>query len=341
MQNRLANNPAETNLNEVLDILFARKWAGSTPGDRSDSKHVALVIEGGGMRGVAGGAMVTALEKAGLRDSFDSVHGSSAGAAAGAYFVACQAEFGTRIYYEDLTGPEFISPRRALFGKPILDTSYLVENVMHKIKRIDYTKILERKLPLHIVMTDIDTAEIVEVSRFEDEAHYRQCLMASLSLPFVSGPNRVVGGARVLDGGLVAQVPIASAVRAGATHLLVIQTSRVGEGIRKTSTLSLRAHALFLQAYHGGQMRKLYLNRNRLINQDVMTLRTGNVGKDCKALSVQIPAGAERVGRMTKDRSRLKKFADACEENMAAILGSFEGCNYKPRSSQQRRKNPA
>lgn len=321
------------NYNVVLDILFARKSVGSTPGDRGDEHHVALVIEGGGMRGVAGGAMVTALEKAGLRDSFDSVHGSSAGAAAGAYFVAGQAEHGTRIYFEDLNCSKFISPLRALFGKPILDTSFLVETVMNTTKRIDYAKILERKLPLHIVMTDIDTGEPVEVSRFESEAHYRQCLMASMSLPFVAGPHREIGGSRALDGGLVAQVPIASAVGAGATHMLVIQTSRAGEGIRKTGSLSVRVQARFLQAYHGGQMRKLYLNRNRLINQDVMILRNGDVGKDCKALSVQIPAGAERVGRMTKDRSRLKKFAAACEENMAAILGSFEECNFKPRSS--------
>lgn len=307
---------------EVLDILFARKSAGSTPGNRRDPHRVALVIEGGGMRGVAGGAMVTALEKAGLRDSFDSVHGSSAGAAAGAYFVAGQAKLGTRIYYEDLNGPEFISPWRAVLGKSILDASYLVENVMHTTKRIDYRAILAGTLPLHIVMTNIDTGEALDVSQFEDYAHYRQCLMASLSLPFVAGPHRVVGGARVLDGGLVAQIPIASAVQAGATHLLVIQTSRQGEGIRKTGTFSVSAQARFLQAYHGGQMRKIYRNRNHLINDDVLALRNNHVGKGYKTLAVQIPAEAARVRRMTQDSTLLKQCADACEANMTAILNA-------------------
>lgn len=307
---------------EVLDILFARKTAGSVPGDRSDPHHVALVIEGGGMRGAAGGAMVTALEKAGLRDSFDSVHGSSAGAAAGAYFVAGQAELGIRIYYEDLNGPEFIAPRRALLGRPILSTSFLVEHVMHSTKPINYGAILDRKLPLHIVMTDIDTGNPVDVSRFEGEEHYRQCLMASLSLPFVAGGHRVIGGTRVLDGGLVAQVPIASAVQAGATHLLAVQTSRVGAGTRKTGTISVKAQARFLQAYHGGKMRKVYLNRNRLINDDIAALRNGSVGQGCEVLSVQIPTEIECVGRMTKDRSRLKKFATSCEANMTAILAA-------------------
>jgi predicted acylesterase/phospholipase RssA len=73
---------------KVLEIIQLRAKSGSRPAQRSDPYHVALVIEGGGMRGVAAGGMVSALERLGLRDAFDSVHGSSAGAVAASYFVA-------------------------------------------------------------------------------------------------------------------------------------------------------------------------------------------------------------------------------------------------------------
>jgi predicted patatin/cPLA2 family phospholipase len=305
---------------EVFRILFARRRTNTKPTTRTDDHHVALVIEGGGMRGVAGGAMVTALEKAGLRDSFDSVHGSSAGAAAGAYFVAGQAELGTKIYYEDLNGPEFISPIRSLSGKPIMDTSYLVEYVMDQVKPIDYAKILSGDLPLHIIMTNIDTGDPLEVSEFGSKEKYRECLMATISLPFIAGPHRTIDGARVLDGGLVEQIALKSAVRAGATHILALQASPKGAGIRKTGTATLRAQAIFLQLFHGGQMGKIFLNRNRLINEEVRALRKGVVNETTVACAVQIPHNIPLVDRMTKDKDRLRLFAERIEEYMRRVI---------------------
>ena len=85
----------------IRELLRLRQDTASACGNRADPYHLALVIEGGGMRGVVSGGMVSALEERALLRCFDSVHGSSAGACAGAYFVAGQARLGTRIFYED------------------------------------------------------------------------------------------------------------------------------------------------------------------------------------------------------------------------------------------------
>src|ERR671931_220146 len=55
----------------VLDILQSRLDDGSTPGQRSDPHRVAVVIEGGGMRGVVSAGMTAALERLGLTRCFD------------------------------------------------------------------------------------------------------------------------------------------------------------------------------------------------------------------------------------------------------------------------------
>ena len=64
----------------VLDVLHARLREGSAPGARSDPHRVAVVLEGGGMRGVVSAGMTAALERLGLTRCFDLVVGSSAGA---------------------------------------------------------------------------------------------------------------------------------------------------------------------------------------------------------------------------------------------------------------------
>ena len=54
------------------------------------------------MRGVVAAGMVTAIQELGLTGCFDTIHGSSAGACAGAYLMTDQARLGTSIFYEDI-----------------------------------------------------------------------------------------------------------------------------------------------------------------------------------------------------------------------------------------------
>ena len=55
----------------VAEVLLERLEAGSQPGARRDGHRVALVLEGGGMRGVVSAAMTAALERHGLTPCFD------------------------------------------------------------------------------------------------------------------------------------------------------------------------------------------------------------------------------------------------------------------------------
>src|SRR5205085_4592843 len=80
-----ATSSSPADMHPVLGLLAARARAG---GARGDGAALALVIEGGGMRGVVSSAMAAAIEARGLTRCLDLVVGTSAGALNGAALLA-------------------------------------------------------------------------------------------------------------------------------------------------------------------------------------------------------------------------------------------------------------
>ena len=100
----------------VMQVIAERMRTNSTPGNRApgDDSHLALAIEGGGMRGAVSAGMAAAIASLGLTDAIDSIYGSSAGCIVGAYMVSRQ--MCVDVYTEVLpaAGPKFASQGRVL-----------------------------------------------------------------------------------------------------------------------------------------------------------------------------------------------------------------------------------
>lgn len=292
----------------VLDAINQRKK--NIVSCKTDAMHLALVIEGGGMRGVAAGGMVSALEDMGLTKVFDSVHGSSAGAAAAAYFAVNRAKLGTSLYYEDLNNGQFINKLRLMRGEPILSSTYLVDYAMVERKPFDFEKLQEGHPKLHIVTTDIDIGDSYIVSEFRNYAHYRDLMKASITLPLIAGKANVVDGRRLLDGGLLQQIALKSAESAGATHILALLTRGEHELRRPDATLKTQFEALVLQALYGGDIQKLYLNRNHTINEQVEQILHEKTKSGVPIAAIGLPAEMNYIHRLTTDATVLKKAAN-------------------------------
>jgi predicted patatin/cPLA2 family phospholipase len=95
----------------VLALLRDRAASGSQPGARTDGARLALVVEGGGMRGAVSAGGLQALHDAGLARCFDAVYGSSAGAINATYFLSGQRD-GVDVYARHIANERFCDLRR-------------------------------------------------------------------------------------------------------------------------------------------------------------------------------------------------------------------------------------
>jgi len=215
----------------VVQILLRRRSEGSRPGARSDGRRVALVIEGGGMRGVVSAGMTSALEQLGLRDAFDEVHGASAGAFNAAFLLAGQAAYLATLYQYGFGDPRFVSLRRALRGGPAFDLDHVINRVWTQQRPLRFDAVLQSGIELHCTATDADRATIVNLAGLRSQHEICCALRASGRLPWLAGGPVSFRGMRLLDATLAEAIPVHVA-RTTATDLLVLQTRP--QGVRHT-----------------------------------------------------------------------------------------------------------
>ena len=222
----------------VLEVLCDRALGRSSPGERHDPHRVALVVEGGGMRGVVSAGMTAALERLRLTGCFDMVVGASAGAINGAALIAGVAREGAAAYHGPLASRRFVNPARALRGRPVIDVSYVLEYASAGLDAGRHERVLASAIALHCVAVSVETAETVTFSGMASKAELYDAVLASSRMPWAGGPPVEIGGRRYVDGGLGSAIPVAEALDAGATHVLALQTRPHGVPRRSASRIA-------------------------------------------------------------------------------------------------------
>ena len=289
----------------------------------ADNLRIALVAEGGAMRGVVAGGMVSAIERLGFTDCFDLMVGSSAGACALAYLRAGQARFGTRIFYEDINNPRFISRARLLRGRRIADNDFLIDEVFRRIKPLDTDALARQGPELLATATDVDGARTELLSNFDDAASAMEILRATSRMPLVSGGTVAFGGRRFLDGSMLMHIPIDAAIDLGATHILVILTKPYA-GSRPEGSDFVDRHILpkLLSLRYGRRLgaaaraaEDRYVEIRHMLNSArPVTYRGASV------VAVAPSAEQPEVPREERNAGRLKAAAADGDRQMAAIL---------------------
>ncbi|MEO6859157.1 MAG: patatin-like phospholipase family protein [Solirubrobacteraceae bacterium] len=215
--------PDDQRSHPVVQAILRRRAEGSRPGERTDRRRIALVIEGGGMRGVVSAGMTSAVEQLGLTDTFDEVHGASAGAFNGTFLLAGQAAYLAALYPHGFGNPAFVGLRQMLRGRPLFDMDYVVGEVWRRQRPLRVDAILSSGIELHCTATDIESAAIVDLTNLGDGDEIRCAMRASGRLPWLAGPPVEFRGRRWLDATLAEAIPI-HAAQTTATDLLVLQT---------------------------------------------------------------------------------------------------------------------
>ncbi len=251
----------------VVQILERRRDEGSRPGERTDGRRVALVIEGGGMRGVVSAGMTAAIEQLGLRDAFDEVHGASAGAFNAAFLLAGQAAYLTTLYQFGFGDPRFVSYLRPLRGGPAFDMDHVINHVWTRERPLRFETVLTSGIELHCTATDADRAEIVDLTDLRSQEEICGALRASGRLPWLAGGPVSFRGMRLLDATLAEAIPVHVA-RSSATDLLVLQTRPHGVGHTPLSPVVARLTDRYLRAINPAL---LELRRTRSPRYDALT----------------------------------------------------------------------
>jgi len=232
---------------DVVKLLHRRRAEGSRPGRRTDGRRVALVVEGGGMRGVVSAGMTAAIEQLGLRDAFDEVHGASAGAFNAAFLLAGQAAYLATLYQYGFGDPRFVSFVRAVRGGPAFDMDHVINHVWTRERPLRFVDALNTGIELHCTATDADRATIVDLTNLVSQDEICCALRASGRLPWLAGGPVSFRGMRLLDATLAEAIPVHGA-RATATDLLVLQTRPHGVGHSPLSPFVARLTDRYLRA---------------------------------------------------------------------------------------------
>jgi NTE family protein len=218
---------------------------------------LALVLSGGGAKGLAHLGVLAVLDSLGIRP--DLVVGASMGSIVGAMYasgydagqIAAQAtELRlAELFSRDLRTPRSLGRRRPLVvwepgaggirtgesGARESGINAALDRVLLRgnlLARGDFDSL---EIPFRAVATDIRTRAVVVLAGGD----LAQAVRASMAIPLVFDPERI-DGRDLVDGGLAANVPVATARRAGAVRVIVSDVSwRPPDSVRATNPLAI------------------------------------------------------------------------------------------------------
>ncbi|MCA1745932.1 MAG: patatin family protein, partial [Bacteroidales bacterium] len=186
---------------------------------------VALVLEGGGFRGVYTAGVLDAMMQQQL--FFDYLIGVSAGAAYSVSYVSRQ-------YQRNLEVNRFVRDKRyCSLGNyfrlgTYFDWNFVYHTIPTQIIPFDYEAYKQSSSHLHVVVTNITTGkpEYKEL-KTNNPIAFRDWLTATSSLPFIAQP-KVIDNQAYMDGGLSDSIPVNKALADGNKRAVVVLTRPKG-----------------------------------------------------------------------------------------------------------------
>ncbi len=230
-----------------------RPNAGATPFRRPVARRhrrtTAFVLSGGGSLGAIQVGMLRALLEADIRP--DLVVGTSVGALNAAFLVDhldldgidAMERLWRSIHRRDVFR---ISPlhlvRGTMGSQNHLFSPLGLQSLVHQAG-LGFSRLEDAPVPVHGVATDLFNGEAVVLS----EGDVVEALQASAAIPGVFPPVRI-GKRTLIDGGVVANLPVRQAFDLGATRVFVLPAISGQLAALPTSALDVMLHATAIAA---------------------------------------------------------------------------------------------
>lgn len=258
------------------------------------NQQTALVLEGGGMRGVyTAGVLDRFLEE---ELEFDTCYGVSAGACHACSFLSRQHGRAFAVNVDYLKDSRYLSVKSWLKTGDLFGAKMLYDIIPNQLNLYDYDAFAQNPTKFFAVATDCLTgkAEYFPVTEMHRDVIK---VRASSSLPLLSRMVEI-NGRPYLDGGLADSIPVDKAKEDGATKQVVVLTRQPGYRKKQSSSLPLvkLRYRHFPNLVHTVATRHIRYNR---------TVEEIEAAKGKGELFVIQPRQPLEVGRTEKNRDKL------------------------------------
>ena len=209
-------------------------------------ERAALILEGGGLRGVyTSGVLRFFMDK---RLHFPYVIGVSMGACNAASYISRQPERNRIVNIRYVNDSRYISYLRLLVKGELFGMTFIFDTIPNLLVPFDFDAFVKSEQQCLTTVTDCRTGKPLYYEKKELGEDYLKILQASSSLPFIAKPVHFRG--RVLmDGGLSDAIPIQKSIRDGNTKNILVLTRT--KGYRKKPSRLLGLARLWYNRYRG------------------------------------------------------------------------------------------
>lgn len=260
-----------------------------------NTDNTALVLEGGGLRGVFTCGVLDCFMDHGIR--FPFTVGVSAGACNGLSYMSGQRGRAKASNIDLMDEHHYVGFKYLLTQGCIMDFKLLFEDFPERIIPYDYDAYFSNPDRFVMVTTNCLTGKAEYFEEKTSSERVMDIVRASSSLPFVS-PITYVDGVPMLDGGIVDSIPVEYALRQGYDKAVVILTRN--KGYRKKASRMPLAKVVYKK--HPA-LSKALQERNAVYNRTMDLIETLEAeGK----ITVIRPLKPVDVGRMEKDTAKLR-----------------------------------
>lgn len=282
------------NLKKIINNLFQKKSL------YPDKK--ALIIEGGGMRGVFLAGVLQAFHDRGYFP-WKIIAGSSAGALTGTLYASKQIHLARDAFFTTLLTGDFIHLQNIInLKKHIMDLDWMMDAVLKQGEDLDIKK-LKKTCPVYITATlcrEDSLPKSVFFNSHDDDLS--TVLKATAALPVLYRGFVRYKDENYLDGGLFDPIPYMKALDMGfrEEEILVILTRPHGYRKKRESFWVSKMVELYYKDSRYYYFVKSLEGRYKRYNEIL-----GDLEKKYKGIDIIYPPADFNVDRLTRDEKRI------------------------------------
>ncbi len=261
-----------------------------------EKKKRALIIEGGGQRGVFSFGITDTFIKKNY-DPFDIYIGVSNGVAVLYWYLIREKDNNLEKMLYAATG-DYFSYKNIFNGKDIFNVHQMYKDG-EKIFKPNVEKIKKNLSEKKYISVVTDAAEARAEYYFFGDEEWTQKMIASGTLPILVRTPSLINGRRKFDGGITDPLPVEKAYEMGAKKIVVIRTYE--KEFRRKLKLENYIGALLSRKYP--KLRKALLEHDKTYNRALDFIN--NPPKDCE-ISQLCPPKKLKSKRDSKNIETLK-----------------------------------